>query len=351
MRTAITSVLLVSSLLASAQGQNLENLWKLYQHRQYDQVIAEATALLDGDVNQTELNLLLGRAHTDIDRYKDAIPYLDFVVTHDSHNTWRKAWALGYLGTCYYLTGQYDKSKAALEECIEVNATKNATEDAGIKIPLFGFDDFYKPWKVLSSDHFNFHFQNMSANDMDTFVARGEDSYEQINSFFQSRMPKKIDFFVWTSKEDEKRILNTDIGFARPDVCIVHSHFDQTPGHEMTHVISNYSTRILRKTGLINEGTAVCFDLSNGNHEQKVKDWIKANGKTVSLRDLWTNWNIYPTKVSYPLSGLFVQALIHTFGKTRFIAFFKDQTYENGKLVFGEKLDDVIGEVENSVNK
>jgi len=31
----------------------------------------------------------------------------------------------------------------------------------------------------------------------------------------------------------------------------------------MPHVISNYLTRIIQKTDLINEGTSVCFDQTN----------------------------------------------------------------------------------------
>lgn len=341
---------MAGSAFASAQDPRIENLWKLYGAGQREEAIAQATALRSADVDQAAVSLLLGRANADEGKYKEAIPYLDFVVTH-ANKKWDKAWALGYLGTCYFMQERYDESEMALEKAMELNATENATTYAKTKMLLFGFDEFYKSWSVTSSKHFNFHFQNMPAKDMSAFVARAEESFEIINNFFQSELPKKIDFFVWASKEDAKKVLHRDVGFSSPGFCVTHSHFEQTRGHEMTHVISNYSAKIYKRTGLINEGTGVCFDLANRDDQQKVKDWVKSNGKTVSVTDLWTNWNIYPAEVSYPLSGLFVQALIDEFGKPRFIEFFRDQTYENGKLVFGEKLDDVIGEVENSVNR
>lgn len=43
----------------------------------------------------------------------------------------------------------------------------------------------------------------------------------------------------------------------------------------MTHMISNYSTKMVNKTGLINEGTAVCFNQTNQNKVEIVKDWLK----------------------------------------------------------------------------
>ena len=107
---------------------------------------------------------------------------------------------------------------------------------------------------------------------------------------------------------------------------------------------------MIEKTGLINEGTAVCFDQTNQDKEKIVKDWLKTNDRKITINEIWTNFRDYPDALTYPLSGLFVKELIDNFGREKFIAFFGNQTYDNAKLIFGEKLDKVIKDFENKIN-
>lgn len=190
----------------------------------------------------------------------------------------------------------------------------------------------------------------MSDTEMKNYISSREAAFQNINEFFESDLPKKIDFFVWDSRDDAKRVLRKDLGFSDPGFCIVQSHFQHTKGHEMTHVISNYSTNIIEKAGLINEGTSECFDQTYQDREQMVKDWIKTNDKKIEIEEIWINWKDYRDELTYPLSGLFVKELIDIFGKDKFIEFFGKQTYDNAKLIFGDKLDNVIQEFENKIN-
>lgn len=333
-------------------GQNfaIEDLWKLYNSRDFKSVIEKAKPLLNKEANSLDLNLILGRTYTDMGDYKDAVPYLDFTVKNDKYNSWRKAWALNYLGTCYFMLQKYDASKESLDACIHLKATTNATNDAYVKSLLFGFNEFYKNWKIVESDNFRFLFQNMTDAEIEKFISSREIAYKEINGFFKSSLPKKIDFYVWESKEDARNVLHADLGFSKPNLCIVHTHYQQTVGHEMTHIISNYSSDISVKTRFINEGTAVCFDLSDQDRLSQVKDWIAANNKQIAISDYWINGEKYAGEILYPLSGLFVKELIDNFGKEKFLEFFKNQTYENAKSVFGDKLDNVMREFENRIN-
>jgi hypothetical protein len=163
-------------------------------------------------------------------------------------------------------------------------------------------------------------------------------------------MPKKIDMFVWNSNDDARKVLGVTLGFSKPEFCIVHTLFNQTVGHEMTHVISNYTSEIKEKTRFINEGTAVCFDQTGRDGEIQVKEWIKANNTKVSIKDLWLNNKPSADEILYPMSGLFVRRLIERFGKEKFLTFFKNQTYGNAQKVFGEQLELLIQDVENKVN-
>ena len=162
MKKIILSFVLLSSLISFGQNSAIDNLWKLYFSHDYKSVIEKATPLLSNESNNADLNLLLGRTYTEQGDYKDAIPYLDFTVKNDNNNSWRKAWALGYLGTCYFMIQKYNDSKNSLNECIKLEATKNATNYAYGKSLLFGFDNFYKNWKIIETDNFRFHFQNMN---------------------------------------------------------------------------------------------------------------------------------------------------------------------------------------------
>lgn len=350
MRLFNTTIIILTSLFTFGQNKHVEELGNIYMSGDFDKTILKANELLKDDPNNIDYKLLLGRALTDKGDFDSAIPYLDYTVNNDPDNSWRKAWALGYLGTCHFMLQDYDNSKKYTKECFDLNATKNATQYAYKRILLFGFDDFYKDWKIVESDNFRFYFQNMSDSDIEKYISSREIVFKNINEFFESEVPKKIDFFVWNSRDDAKKLLGANLGFSDPSFCIVHSHFQQTKGHEMTHVISNYSTKMVMKTGLINEGTSVCFDQTSQDKEQIVKDWIKDNGNKVKIKEIWNNWKGYPEELTYPLSGLFVKELIDNFGKEKFIEFFGNQTYDNAKLVFGEKLEKVIKDFENKIN-
>jgi tetratricopeptide (TPR) repeat protein len=350
MQKTLTLLLLLVGFNSYCQQQQTEELWKLYIAGRYDEVIEKTLPLLDTASSTVDLHLILGRSYTEKGDYKNAISYLEYAEKNDKQNSYRKAWAKGYLGTSYYMTKEYAKSKKVLEECFQLRATNNVTQYAHNKIVLFGFHDFYKNWKLVETNNFKFYFQDMAEDDIAKFVSSREFAYQKINDFFKSTLPKKIDFFVWNSREDAKRILNAGLGFANPEFCIVHCHYQETKGHEMTHVISHHSIPISKKSGLINEGTSVYFDQTDRNEEQLVKDWLRVHKRKIDIKELWINWKSSPEELSYPLSGVFIKELIDSFGREKFMTFFKLQTYENALQIFGGELDAVIVEVENKFN-
>jgi len=350
MRKIFTSILILTNLISFGQNSTIDDLWNLYNSHDLKSVINRAKPLLENDPNNIDLNLIIGRTYTDQADFKNALPFLEFSVKNDNNNSWRKAWALQYLGTCYFMLQKYDDSEKAIKECINLNATKNATNAAYGMSLLFGYNEFYKNWKIIESDNFRFHFQNMNDADIKIFTSSREIAYKEINEFFKSSLPKKIDFYVWESREDAKKTLRADLGFSKPNFCIVHTHYLQTIGHEMTHIISYYTSEITNKTRFINEGTAVCFDQSNQDRLKQVKNWIAKNKKQIAIKDYWENGEKFAEEILYPLSGLFVKELIVNFEKEKFLEFFKNQTYDNAKLVFGDKLDKVIQDFENKIN-
>ncbi|MGB3229329.1 MAG: hypothetical protein WBB02_15240 [Saprospiraceae bacterium] len=350
MKKFITLILILLSLISFGQGPILDDLWKLYQSHDYDKVIENAKSHLNTDSLKADLNLLLGRSYADKGEFNKAIPYLKFTADNEFDYSWRKAWALGYLGTCYFMLQDYKNSENSILECLNLKSTKNVTKYAYKRYLFFGFVDYYSNWKIIESNNFRFHFQNMNESGIKNYIASHELAFNEINNFFKSYLPKKIDFFVWDSNEDAKKLLRAELGFSDPEMCIVHSHFQQTIGHEMTHVISHYSTKIVKKTELINVGTSVCFDQSNIKRAHIVKEWVKLHDKKITIKDIWINWKSYPEELTYPLSGLFVKELINNFGREKFIEFFSNQTFDNAKLVFGDNINKVIKEFEDRIN-
>lgn len=342
---------LTIGLFSFGQTAKVNELADLIKSRKFEQAINKTLEYLNEEPQNIDYKLILGEAYTDTFEYQKAIPYLEFTIENDKENSWRKGWALGYLGTCYFMLSEYDKSQRAIDSCLKLKATKNSSWYARQKKVLFGYGKYFKGWKIRESEHFRFHFQELPDAETKLFIDKRESAYKKINEFFNSKLPKKIDFFVWNSRTKARKILHRHLGFANPTYCIVHSYYHQTIGHEMTHVISYYSTNVTKITGLINEGTAVYFNLSNNNPVQYIKDWVKKNNRKINIKDIWINWKSYPTEFSYPLSGLFVAELIDKFGKEQFLEFFKDQTYENAKKVFGDKLDNIIEDFEKKLNQ
>lgn len=335
---------------ALCQQPTVEDLWKLYNSGEFKTVISKAKPLLESEPANADLNLMLGRAHTDLGNYSTAIPYLEFTANHEPDNSWKKAWALSYLGTGYFMLQKYDLAEKSVNECIRFNVTKNATNSAFGKSIYYGFDAFYKTWQIVETEHFRFHFQKMNNEDIKNYAEVHEKAFAEINAFFKSDLPKKIDFFVWQSREDAQKLLRANLGFARPEFCLVHTHFQQTPGHEMTHVLSHYAVPITAKTRFINEGTAVCFDLTSQNKQLLVKNWLEKNNKPVSIKHFWENGDTLSEEILYPVAGIFIGELIKKFGKEKFLEFLGNQTYENAKSVFGTELDSLIPEIEKKLN-
>lgn len=350
MKLIITTIFVLTSLITFGQNKHVEELGKIYMSGDLDKTILMVNDYLKNDPDNIDYKLILGRALADKGDYDSAIPNLSYAANNDQNNSWRKAWALGYLGTCYFMLSDFEKSESTLKSCIDLNATKNATRYSASRVGIFGYDEFFKSWTIKESKNIRFHFQNMSDQEIKLYVESREKAFNEINKFFNSSLPKKIDFFVWNSRDDAKRMVHKNLGFANPTYCIVHSHFQQTIGHELTHAISHYTSAISEKTKFINEGTAVCFDQTNQYRLNKIKYWISTNDKKIEIKDIWENGKEYPDEILYPLSGRFVQELIEKFGKEKFLEFFQNQTYENAQLVYGIELFMFIKEFENKIN-
>lgn len=347
-RPVLLFLLTLIAVAVQAQNPKSEELSKLYNTGEFEKTIEKAREYLKDDPQNVDYTAVLGRALVDNGLFAEAIEPLKYVAEND--NSWRKAWSAGYLGTAYFMLSDVEKAKAVLQTATQLNITQNATKYAANNWLIFGFHPFFADWQTTETTHFRFHFQNMESGERERFAKSRENAFETINTFFGAVLPKKIDFFVWQSREDALKIMKTESGFAQPQYGVIHANYQQTRGHEITHIITGNLAKRQIKTGLINEGTAVCFDQSSNNREEMVKTWLKANNAKINLKDIWVNWQKYPVELTYPLSGLFVGELISRFGQEKFLAFFGNQTYENALAIFGSETNLLIQEFERRFN-
>jgi len=237
---------------------------------------------------------------------------------------------LNYLGRIEFFNDNREAAKLHLENCLEMDATKNVNKTSKGLLLLSGMDVFYKDWTKVETEHFLFRFQpNTLVSDMNQFAKIREDAFIEINSFFNSVIPKKIDFIVWNGNEDAREIGIKSLGFARPVECIIHSRFNQTRGHEITHVIVRDITKLNSRTRFINEGIAVAFDLTKDNKldvAKKIKHEEGFDGQ-VSISEAWNNPTKYPEWVYYPLAGELIKRIIENGGNEKFLKLVANQDY------------------------
>lgn len=131
-------------------------------------------------------------------------------------------------------------------------------------------------------------------------------------------------------------------GFSIPEFCITQTVYGQTPGHELTHIISNYHAKILHKSALVNEGIAVFLDQTNKNRLALAKQIVKEAGLTnVNLPTIWEN-KLGNERAYYAIAAAWVEFLIEKEGREKFLELFKNQTIENARLIYSTNIDSLL---------
>ena len=248
----------------------------------------------------------------------------------------------------YYFIGDYYKANEALRKSFKCLIYDQQKVLANKFSSMFGFNKYYKDWKNLETDHFIFHYSNNSNVEIDNFTISREIAYKDSQELFSANLHRKIDFYIWDSREEAHTVLNRYLGFAIPQYYLIHSASDQSPGHELTHIITHYIPGARKKTSLITEGMAVMMDQVESDKVQIVRlNMIKNNVSKVDIKALWDNFFSITTQISYALSGVFVKALYNEFGESKFIELQKNQSYDNACSIYGKNnLDDLIAKIE-----
>lgn len=356
--TLLPLLLLAAAALPALADGPADALWELYRQGRFEEVVLQGKGLINTGNQTAQVDLAVGRALHDLERYEEALLFLGGAVELDPERTWVYAWAQIYLGGCHWQLGDRAQARQALTSARDAAATDNATRNAESSLKTLGLDAFYDDWIPFASDHFVFHFAPQLVIDRAAFVRRREAAFGEIAAWFGGAEGPPIQFFVWVDGGQAAEQGLPQLGFAKPPLGVIHARVEQTVGHEMTHVISYRARRPSAVTGLINEGVCVHFDQTDrdqlGLVRRALKDEAAASGRgaplPVSVVALWEDWSLLPTEISYPLAGAWVGRLIERGGRERFLDFFADQSLAHARAVYGADLDVWLAEFDRELS-
>jgi hypothetical protein len=137
-----------------------------------------------------------------------------------------------------------------------------------------------------------------------------------------------ITFYVFNNENEAGKYYVIPLGFSIPELNEIYTRYDQTYGHELTHVISyhiNNGKRI--QSILINEGLATWLsmrDINKCNYHRLTKAYMEM-GKL----DQWNllNDGFRSCPIGYFIGASFVGFLIEKYGIDLFITFFAQEQY------------------------
>ncbi len=343
--------LILSGSILAVKAQSTGDFIAYYSKGEINKAFEVSSALISGDTENALNNQLHGRVLADMGRYAEAVPYLEKAIITDGNKTDISAWAHGYLGQCYFVLGRYSDSEKSLKDCVNLNLTRNSRIYAQKRLFLYGFDEYFSDWKIIETENIRFHIQlPENIRNLEHYIALREKAFKKIQAELGTTIPKKTDFFIWDNADEPKEKFDISLGFADPSIASVYTHKNQTVGHEITHVISHYLSPNPVRTGFINEGLAVYFDMRKGDKFRALEEAVKNGGyKDLKIEDFWLNWQKYPDTISYPLAGAFLELLINKYGISELKPLLANQSLENAQKLFGPDLDILIKDFEKKI--
>ena len=295
--------------------------------------------------------MIIGRVYADQGKLIIAKPFLKQAIAHDKENSWKTAWALYYLGKIAFQSDNLKLAQEYFRKSRDLNATRNVSRKSQEILKLTGLSHFYQAWQLVETQNIRFYFQPSSkVSDFNHYAEIRQSALNNINQFFKVQLPKKIDFIVWNANEDAQAIGFKQLGFAKPEYSVIHSRYNQTLGHELTHVIVSFLNESRIVTRFINEGLAVAFDQSNQDTLSLAKQFKSSYTKKISIEKAWKNNNVYPEWAYYQLSGELIKRLLEVAGRDKLIKLAIDNSFANAEQIYGETLLDVINKLQQELN-
>ena len=327
-----------------------------YSNKDYANARRAARENIERSDRDANAYMILGRAYADDRLYDSSITFLQKAIDLDNDETYISGWSHAYLCLAYMKTGNTQKGQEEADITIKLNKTQNSVKFA--KYALMMANDPEKTAlgictiKIETPTIF-YYFEdtlNLGMTVME-YIRQRQSAYESINAIFNADMPIRLKFYVFTNREKAEKALGHPLGFSLPEKVASFSFCKQTPGHEMTHVLSHWAGGMPPKytCKLINEGVAVCLDMTHDNIFTKACDAVKQTRFRGSLIDLWNNRKNYDDDIMYTVGGAFVRYLYANISKENFLKLMKNQHQETLQAILGSDYDAFITRFEQKI--
>jgi ElaB/YqjD/DUF883 family membrane-anchored ribosome-binding protein len=217
-------------------------------------------------------------------------------------------------------------------------------------LPPPAYAQTFAGWSIVETPHFRLQFPPNPHVDSKEFADQLERAHAEIQRILGGAPPGRINFYVWNSSAEAEAVLGRALGFARPDLMLVHAAAGQTRGHELTHVFVHHVFRPEATRRFIEEGIAVALDMSNRDRIGMARQAVKEGGlQRPIITRLWTSAGALDENVVYPIAGAFIDHLARKGGRERLFALLKDQTIERARTIYGGDFDRLVAEFETQL--
>jgi hypothetical protein len=205
-------------------------------------------------------------------------------------------------------------------------------------------------WSLVETPHFRLQFPPNPQVDSKEFADQLERAHAELQRILGGAPSGRINFYVWNSSAEAEAVLGRPLGFARPDLMLVHAAAGQTRGHELTHVFVHHVFRPEATRRFIEEGIAVALDMSKRDRIGMARQAVKEGGiQRPIINRLWTSGGTLDENVVYPIAGAFIDYLARKGGRERLFALLKDQTIERARTIYGGDFDSFVAEFETQL--
>jgi len=311
-----------------------DELGELFQQKKYSEVISRGTEFIKKNKDDKLAYYLVGRSYVETGVPDSGTINLQRAIVLDDQSTYISAWSYAYLGLVNFLQDSIEPARINFQRCLELNKTENSSSFA--RTFLFGtkLNRNFNSWQVKESEHFIFHFQDTTGiKSVSGFISGREEAYRNIHRYFKADPPKKCEYYVWNSKDEAFNILKQKIGFTQANINLIHSHKEQTAGHEITHWLSYWSVKPLTTSRFVNEGLAVHFDQAHYDRLKMARQAL-AGYPYNGVLDIWTKQNQVPANVLYAVAGAFMEYLHEKGTDEQFRNLLYEQTLPNAEKIY-----------------
>ena len=144
---------------------------------------------------------------------------------------------------CQYMKNSLDAALAEFAAAINERTGDKLKKKVKHAQMQMGLDEQFAHWKTIETDNLVFHFQNKKhLDDADALMEKYIAEYNKTVRVLPTKLPKKIDLFVWEHDSSARVALQNDkeVGYTNTDFCVIHVAPDNYRSSDIMHILGNW---------------------------------------------------------------------------------------------------------------